>query len=224
MSVFGDYRRHAFVVIWLTVVALLIDVLFYVTRWAPGILSPEGEVRPHQGDWHIPVIISILLSAAAGLAWYPVARRLSGLDRTAAFYLSYLLFWMAIDDFLAIHEKIERFSGVDWLVIYLPIMGLAALDGLYLVRRSLGLPGARHFRLWAVIGAAGWFFSQILEGIGQFWDDARYHAMELIVPEEMLETIGSAALALAGLALLVALRQQQRAGSSHPMIRESSRG
>ena len=45
MSVFGDYRRHAFVVIWLTVVALLIDVLFYVTRWAPGILSPEGEVR-----------------------------------------------------------------------------------------------------------------------------------------------------------------------------------
>lgn len=70
------------------------------------------------------------------------------------------------------------------------------------MRRTRSLPETMPFRVFAGLGAAAWFVSQALEAIGQFWDDAKYHAMELIIPEETLETLGSAAFALAALSLL----------------------
>lgn len=211
---FGPYRRQAVIIVTLTVLALVINAVFFITREAGWLLSPEGEIRPHQGEWHLPVVISIYLSAHAGLATRHVGAALQGRLRTAATYLSYLFLWMAIDDFLAVHEKIERFSRIDWLFIYAPLMGLGALAGGYLVRHTRSLPGTEPFRVFAVAGAAAWLISQILEAVGQFWDDAKYHAMELIVPEETLETLGSAAFALAALCLLAALTRSRSSVSA----------
>lgn len=206
---FGVHRGAAWVVILITLATLAVDILFYGTRWAPAWLNPEGEVRPWQGSWHLPVIVSIILSASAGAAWYGVVGLLEGRGRLAARYLSYLFIWMAVDDFLAVHEKIERFSGVDWLVIYAPLMLTAAICGCHVIAHTRGVPDTEPFRRLAYLGAFSWFLSQVLEGIGQFWDDAKYHAMELIVPEEMLETLGSGALALSGWCLAAALARRR---------------
>lgn len=219
-SWFGEQRQGAWLVVAVTLIAVITNVVFYATQQAPWLLSPEGEIRPHQGEWHLPVFISIFLSAYAGLATHRVGSLLKGRERHAARYLSYLFWWMAIDDFLAIHEKIERFSRIAWLFVYAPLMAAAAGAGVYLVRRTRMVPGTGGFRTFALLGACAWFVSQILEAVGQFWDDAKYHAMELIVPEETLETLGSTCFALAALSLVIALTRHRvaRAGRARAEV------
>lgn len=205
MGVFAGHRRKAEWVLIAMAVVLLVDTVFFFTGWAPALLNPEGEFRPYRGDWLLPVVISIALSAVAGYAWYELRPMLTGSSRAAATYLCGLFWLMAVDDFVAIHEKIERTLGVDWLFVYFPLMAVGAAAGGYLIIRTWHLPGGRGFRWLAICGATCWFIAQVLEGIAAFWDDAYLHANVLVVPEEALETMGSGLFALSAWALYAVL-------------------
>lgn len=212
-------RKAALVSSLCVVVAVVSSLAFCLVPSQGWLLSPEGEVRPYRGEWHVPVIASIILSIQAGIVWRRIPEYLWGKARVGASYLAGLFFWMALDDFLAVHEKIENFTRIDWLFWYFPIMGAAAVAGVFVILGTVNVPGARRFRLWALIGAAAWVVAQVLEAVAQFWDDARYYVWQLVIPEELLEMFGSAAFVAGGYSLLVVLRAQKRARGSASLDR-----
>ncbi len=198
------------------VLVVLSNALFYLTGWLPHVLNPEGEFRPASGYWLLPVLISILLLLCAGVQWQRVARKLSGRPALAAGVLGALLLFMSADDFLALHEKLENLTHVDWLYWYLPIMSVGALAVLVVFRFSRSSSSTRQFRLLLLGGAVSWILAQVLEAIESFWHDARLYASELVIPEESLETVGAAAFALAALSLARNLPLSRTSGDEPP--------
>ena len=137
-------------------------------------------------EGNVPAIWSGFLLLLAGVAgvratrtdgrpwpWWPLAA---------------LLLFMAADEVAGLHEAIERHTGVDWQLLYLPVIasGGAAAVGALIVLRG---------RPWLAAGfcaaCAAWAFAQLLEALQ--WDGAHpaagYGAM--MVGEESLEMVGS---------------------------------
>ena len=129
-----------------------------------------------------------LLAAGLGalVAGYAVVGRARLVFHTLAGFFTF----MALDEVLSFHEGIERTTGIDWQVLYLPIFLIGAVAGLGAL---LVLRGLRVAQLTFLAGGAAWFVAQTLEEIQ--WganDEPIAHYNLLMVPEELLEYLGSA--------------------------------
>ena len=112
-----------------------------------------------------------------------------------------VLAWLALDEGSAVHERLERWSGVDWQIVYSPFMGLAAvaLWGVFRRYRSQG-----RVAVLLLAGAASWIVVLALELI-QNWGGSAAPAtvyVPTMIAEEALEMIGSAAFLLAAMLIL----------------------
>ena len=142
-----------------------------------------------------------LLWAAAG-CWLLVAITLPIPSRSAwTWWL--ILAWLALDEGNAFHERLERWSGIDWQILYLPIMALAVVAWWGVVRRHLN-EGSNVALL--VGGAVAWAVALVLELV-QNWGGPPVHAaiyVPAMITEEVLEMTGSTVLLLSA---IVALRR-----------------
>ena len=112
-----------------------------------------------------------------------------------------VLAWLALDEGSAIHEKLERWLETDWQLLYIPVMGIAALAWWGLVRRYRSQP---RIAALLIAGAAVWVAVLMLELV-QNWGGAPVQAaiyVPTMITEEALEMIGSAVLLIAGMLAL----------------------
>jgi hypothetical protein len=115
---------------------------------------------------------------------------------------------LALDEGSAIHERLERWSGIDWQLLYIPMMGIAAVAWWGVVRRY-----RNQARIAALLmaGAAFWIVVLILELV-QSWGGSPVQAaiyVPTMIIEEALEMIGSTVLLIAA---ILALRRSIRPG------------
>jgi hypothetical protein len=155
------------------------------------------------GEFTISAAVAALLLGAAGaLAVVAAAVDRLAARRRALACLGVFLAFMALDEIAALHEKLEGRLGVDWQVLYAPVVLFGGVCFVFV------LLGARRFerRRSAVLlclGAVAWLLAQILEELQ--WDgDTLLHPW-MIVPEETLELAGSALFVLGLLGVLDAL-------------------
>ena len=124
-----------------------------------------------------------------------------------------ILAWLALDEGNGIHESLERWSGIDWQLLYVPVMGLAAVAWWGVVRRY-----RRHARIVALLvaGATFWFVALGLELV-QNWGGSPVRAtiyVPTMITEEALEMIGSTVLLIAAtLALAKSIRAEPESES-----------
>ncbi len=128
-------------------------------------------------------------------------------SRAAAAFGAAMLF-MAVDELTSIHEHLENVTGVDWQVLYLPVVAVVGVAFLILLLRLLRV-GERASVVLLLAGAGAWFVAQVFEAIQ--WDGDRQTSAyaPLATAEEVLEMLGSLAFALA---LLVWARRKLPAG------------
>jgi hypothetical protein len=96
---------------------------------------------------------------------------------------------MAGDEALALHERLEAATGVDWQLLYLPIVLAGAAGSLAVLRRERS-----ELARWVpwVGGAAAW-------GVAQAREFAEFDSADvprngyglMVVAEELLEMTGS---------------------------------
>ncbi len=147
-----------------------------------------------------PVFSGLLLLAAAGFALL-----LYDVDRTArwsVFGLGVFFAYMAVDEATEIHERLDVLFGVNWQLLYAPLVLAGAVLWALVVRHLWSM---RLARALLVGGAAAWFVAQAFEaspnrGLFGVWR---------ILVEELLEMCGSAMFAIA---LLVAVRHKLATG------------
>ena len=164
-------------------------------QWGAANLDSEMSV----GTW----VAATLLWAAAVL-WILVAA-LERRPRMPIFAWGALLVLLALDEGNAFHEALERGTGVDWQIIYLPILVIGGTLWLLLVRRYA--PSTTATLL--VAGAGAWGITLILELV-QNWGGSPIEAAfynPAMIAEEALEMVGSTLIVVAG---LIELRQLQR--------------
>ncbi len=136
---------------------------------------------------------------AAAVAWTLVVASIH--PRSAgAWVWPALLAMLALDEGNALHEKLERWSGVDWQLLYLPIMAVAAVAWWQAVRRHRREPTARLL----VGGAAAWATALILELVQNWGGEPVAAAIydPAMVSEEALEMIGSLLILIAAVTAL----------------------
>jgi hypothetical protein len=112
-----------------------------------------------------------------------------------------VLAWLALDERNAIHERLERFLGIDWQLLYIPVMGLAAVAWWGVVRRHRSQ--ARVVAL-VVLGAAVWIVVLLLELV-QNWGGSPVQAaiyVPTMITEEALEMVGSTLFLIAAILAL----------------------
>ena len=165
-------------------------------------------------DWGLANLdseVSLATRFSSGLLWagalWWVMVALTVRPRSVALWAwSLIMAWLALDEGSAVHEQLERWSGIDWQILYLPVMGLAAVVWLALVRRYRL---DRGVVVLLVAAAAAWGTALMLELV-QNWGGEPVQAAiynPTMIAEEALEMIGSAVLLRAAiLALQIATR------------------
>jgi len=173
---------------------------------AEGPVEAEGGPPPRgflglfylDGEYNLPSIFSAALWLFASLSLYAAGRaREHGLRRQVWTGLAVALIYVALDEALSFHERLEGRTGVDWQLLYLPLLIVITAAGLYALLQSHG--AARWLLLAA--GAAA-FLAQMLEAVQWDGDDPVDAYRQLMVPEEILEPTAAALIAVAGLMLL----------------------
>jgi hypothetical protein len=142
-------------------------------------------------DTFITVLTSLALLAAA-VAAVAAAHLAAGRGRLRLFLhaLAGFFTFMALDEGLSFHERFEAAAGIDWQELYVPVFLIGAAAGVGLL---LALRGLRAAQLTFLAGGAAWAVAQILEEIQWGSDDRPIgHYEALVVPEELLEYVGSA--------------------------------
>jgi hypothetical protein len=173
------------------------------------------------GERTLPAAFSGGLPAAASVLAFTLAEYGgdAGIPRRFVTTFGFVLAFMALDEVLSLHERLELWTGIDWQILYMPVVAVAAiiwagtLSWLWRLR-SGGTP-------LLLGGAVLWLVSQVFEFVqwGGFRSDASGQRWA-ILPEELGEMFGSA---LFGLALLVALRQALRLrGTVRPAYRRAA--
>jgi hypothetical protein len=113
--------------------------------------------------------------------------------------------YLGFDEFLEVHEKLERAASVDWQLLYAPAALVLAAAFVVVLRTiwPIQLP-----RTLLLAGIAAWIAAQILEQVQ--WDGDRrvsgYRPM--MISEELLEMAGSALFALAMLSAIQAAKER----------------
>jgi peptidoglycan/LPS O-acetylase OafA/YrhL len=173
---------------------------------AEGPVEAEGGPAPHgflglfylDGEYNVPAIFSAAVWLLASVSLFAAGRaRERGWRRHIWTALAAALLYLALDEALGLHEKLEARTGVDWQLLYLPFLVATAAAGLYVLLRSRGATR------WLLLGAgAAAFVAQVLEVVQWDGDEPVDSYRQLMVPEEILEPTAAALIAIAGLMLL----------------------
>jgi hypothetical protein len=174
--------------------------VFVVMGILQRVAFPEWDAANLDSEMSVATWFSATLLWAAAFWWLLVAVTVR--PRSLAIWTWWLvLAWLALDEGSAIHERLERWSGIDWQLLYLPVMGIAAFAWWGVVRRYRS-----QARIAAVLmsGAAAWIVVLILEFV-QNWGGSPAQAalyVPTMITEEALEMIGSTVLLIAGILAL----------------------
>ncbi len=178
-------------------IAITASIVFGILQRAiyPTWTAANLDSELSAGTW---VSAVLLWSTTAG--WVLVA----GTERPPARYLwlwSILLGWLAIDEGAAIHERAERWSGIDWQVLYVPILGIGAVAWWLTLRRYRE---HRRFAVLLIAGTAAWAGALLLELI-QNWGGKPVPAIiydPAMITEEALEMTGATMLLISAVLVL----------------------
>ena len=199
-------RRRAATVLFGSIV--VIGIVGALTAWLdPGNvwLDLDSELSlgwpPSKITLPLPAIWSAFMTAFAGIGWLavgwgrPVTRA-----QAAALVFGLLLLFFAFDELFIIHERLESRTGIDWQLIYAPIAAVAVAVLTVLIWQSR----ARGHGISGMLTGAGlsWAVANALEYVQWRGDEKIEAYVLLMVPEEMLELVGSALLVLAAIAML----------------------
>jgi hypothetical protein len=172
-------------------------------------LGPILERFDIDGEYEVPAAFSgcLLFGAAAFAYLFCALERDSGRRPGAIWFLPPFLLYMGIDEIVAIHERLQMWTGINWQELYLPV---AAAGGVaWLAARGR----LRRFDLAPVLlvgGAAAWLTAQVFEHFQYEPSQTSYVAQTgLVLPEEMLEMAGSTLFALAFLVAVQALLRRR---------------
>ena len=161
---------------------------------------PDWGLANLDSEVSIATLFSAALLWATAFWWLLVAMTVRPRS-TATWVWWAVLAWLALDEGSAIHEKLERWLETDWQLLYVPVMGIAALAWWGVVRRYRNQP---RIAVLLVAGAALWAAVLTLELV-QNWGGAPVQAaiyVPTMITEEALEMIGSAVLLIAGMLAL----------------------
>lgn len=167
---------------------------------------PEWSAANLDSEVSTATWFSAALLGAAAFWWLLVG--VAERPRSLAVWMWWLvLAWLAFDERNAIHERLERMSGIDWQLLYVPVMGLAAVAWWGTVRRHRS-----QTRVVAllVLGAAVWIGALLLELV-QNWGGSPVRAaiyIPTMITEEALEMVGSLVFLIAA---ILALRKSVQA-------------
>jgi hypothetical protein len=165
-----------------------------------------AEVWDLGAERNVSAGFSALLLCAAAVMSIAYGYRDRQADGTAKLMGLYLLY-MALDEFVAIHERPEDITGIPWPIFWLPVMAVGAVLGIAMLAL---LPRPADL-LW--LGAAFcWLcaplFDVIQEAIAQPGNDVRAGVSTM---EELAELTGST------LFIAALLKARQLAGSGAPV-------
>jgi hypothetical protein len=175
---------------------------FEAGRLGSGQLDLDAEGRV------FAVLSGVILLSGGALVVLAVVRRVTP---PHVLLLGLLLVFMGLDEIATIHEHLESATGIDWVKLYLPLMALGGLAALDLLRRSRD-----RWVTWLFLaGGACWAVAVVLEKLEWPHGDQALpatHYVAMMIPEELLEIVGSYLFANA-LALLLRHHQASRAAS-----------
>lgn len=159
--------------------------------WAAANLDSEVSVA----TW-----FSAMLLWLGAFWWFLVA--FNAQPRSRALWVWWpILAWLALDEGNAFHERLERWIGVDWQLLYIPLMAVAGVTWALVVRRFRF--DARIVGL--LVGAASaWGIALVLELV-QNWGGVPIRASiydPTMIVEEALEMVGSLQLLIAAMLAL----------------------
>lgn len=147
----------------------------------------------------LPAQFSAAILVAAGALLILARDVLASSSRATWLLLGLFLLFMSMDEWRVIHENLERSIGVDWQLLYLPVVIPAGIAWCVVLRDLWrNLPAAA---VVFVSGAACWVVAQALEDIQWGKGDVLVHP-GLVPPEETLEMGGSALFAIAALMVI----------------------
>ena len=150
---------------------------------------PLSHVLDLDFEWVPAAFLSAGLLVAAALSWWQLH------DAWPARAFASLLAVMSFDELCGLHEWLEKATGVDWELLYAPVVAVAAVGALTLLLRW----GPGRVSGLLVAGGGCWFVAQVLEALEWDGDVERPHYAFYMVPEELLEMSGSALLLLCAL-------------------------
>lgn len=179
-----------------------------VVRLEPFDLNGEGTVTA--------VFSASLLLAAALVA--SAASRLVRPRSWGLLVLGPFLAFMAVDELVSLHEKLELALGVDWQTVYLPVI---LVGGVAWVATLRDLRPRSSGRMLFVAGACAWVVAQVCEKL-QYEGERLVHPV-LSLPEETLEMAGSTLFLLALLRTVRALLPTEAAATDGPVPAPSLR-
>ena len=159
---------------------------------------PSAGVLDLDAEFSIPSFASASVLLAAALGMRLLAGRTTGIR--AAVGLAVLFAFMSGDELFSLHERLEDSSGVDWQVLYAPVVLLGALA--WLVHLRDWLPRSRTVAVLLVLGAAAWGGSQAMEALAWDGDIPVPQYYRYMVVEELGELTGSSLFLLGSLAAL----------------------
>lgn len=167
---------------------------------------PDWGAANLDSEMSVATRFSAALLWAAAFWWLLVAA--TARPRSLAVWAWWLvLAWLALDEGSAIHERLERWSGIDWQLLYIPVMGIAAVAWWGVVRRYRSEP---RIVVLLMAGVGVWIVVLILELV-QNWGGSPVRPaiyVPTMIIEEALEMIGSTVLLIAA---ILALRRSIRA-------------
>ncbi|MCY7396226.1 MAG: hypothetical protein LH468_08780 [Nocardioides sp.] len=159
------------------------------------------------GEWVVPSVWSCaLLAAAAAATW--AAR--GDLGR-ATVPVAALFAFMALDELASAHERLESAVGVDWQLLYAPVVLAGGVAWLLMLRDLRRVPVAAA--CW-VLGAGAWFVAQVLEKLEWDGDVQRPGYFAKMYVEEFLEMGGSTLFLVSMLCVIVAVRGRAGCGAA----------
>ena len=187
-------------VVLVAVVSGLAIGLFVVLGILQRVAFPEWGFANLDSEVSIATRFSAALLWAAAFWWLLVA--LATHPRSLPIWGWWaVVAWLAIDEGSAVHERLERWSGIDWQVLYAPLIGLAALALWEVIRRY-----RRQELVTAMLvtGAATWAVVLALELIQNWGGSTAQPAIYVptMIAEEALEMIGATALLIAAMLML----------------------
>lgn len=166
---------------------------------------PLSHLMDLDFEWVPPALYSAALDASAGLGYLALARQ--GAVPKAGAFLAALFGLMSLDEWFGLHERLEQWTGIDWQKLYAPVVLVAGIGALMVLRAW----GRRHSEasLLLVGGGALWFFAQVLEYLQ--WRGPHHtkvlHYNWYMVPEELMEMSGSLLFLLSALVVLKRVRE-----------------
>jgi hypothetical protein len=177
----------------------------------------EGELK--NGPNLMVIASGGVLFVAAILAFKLARSEADSIGSPAPWYLIAVLFvFMGVDELVTIHEHLEDWTGVDWQLLYLPIV-LAGAVGWTVLFLRLRDSDVRLATGWA-LGAGLWIFAQFLEVLlRKLHVGSGVPKLEELMPatEELSELAGSSLFLLVTLGQLESrrlLRSRARLPSS----------